>query len=520
MSKPVKAMAFLAILITGLAWAPESQAQSQSEVYIVQLKGQPAVAYEGGELGLAATKPAKGIRLDPQDPAVQQYVAHLAATQDSVLAAVGGEKVYSYRYAFNGFAARLSAEQVEALKQQGDVVQVWKDERMQPHTDSTPAFLGLSGKKGVWKKDRLLGEDIVVGIIDTGVWPEHPSFADTGCDAGDKGKGCKPYKYKGKDKRLDREQEKAASYGPAPASFSSSGCDFGPGAGDSCNDKLVAARCYNLGFSLANGGAAAPYDATNPCGSDGTGLIPGEYNSARDNDGHGSHTASTAAGNLYVPASIQGEDLGRVSGMAPRARVAAYKVCWNGTTPPAGFDNGCYSSDSAAAIDQAVADGVDVINFSIGGASTFFGGPDNVAFLFAADAGVFVATSNGNAGPGVQTTGTPAGVPWVTAVGATEDDQSYGTGLDVSAPASATGLYAGLEGAGPVRLSDTGDITAAVVPSVPQNGCSALTNPGDISGKIALVIRGACGFVDARLFHERVPPGAAPAERTSVRIGH
>ena len=91
--------------------------------------------------------------------------------------------------------------------------------------------------------------------------------------------------------------------------------------------------------------------------------------------------------------------LGNVSGVAPRAHIAAYKVCWIG---------GCASSDSMAAIDQAVADGVDVINFSIGGSGTNFSSADSIAFLFAGAAGVHVATSNGNAGPGAQTTGTPA----------------------------------------------------------------------------------------------------------------
>ncbi len=479
-------------------------AKPVGKIYIVQVKGHPAVGFQGGEFGLAATKPQKGEKIDPNDSAVRAYVRHLTSQHDSVLSSVGaaGDKVYSYRYTFNGFAARLTPDQVAALEQNADVVQVWEDEIMYPTTNTSPAFLGLSGKHDLWEKKKLLGEDIVIGIIDTGIWPEHPSFADTGCDddlkgkKGKKGKECKPYKYnsKIKEKDLDKEQEKAAKFGPPPASFNSSGCDFGNSAFNpldvpfECQNKLVGARFYAGSFSTPG--------STNPDGSggDGAGLIPGEYLSARDNDGHGSHTASTAGGNLFVPASILGEDLGWVSGMAPRARIAAYKVCWNGTYPPEGFDNGCASSDSMAAIDQAVADGVDVINFSIGGSSTNFNGPDDMAFLFAADAGVFVATSNGNSGPGAQTTGTPAGVPWVTAVGAGEDDQVYGTGLDVSSPSTIADLYDGLEGNGDVSLGDTGDITTRMVPSVPADGCDPFTNPGDINGNIALVIRGRCSF--------------------------
>ena len=88
------------------------------------------------------------------------------------------------------------------------------------------------------------------------------------------------------------------------------------------------------------------------------GADPDEYDSARDDNGHGTHTASTAAGNAGVAASIYGIPRGTISGMAPRAQVIAYK----------GLGNlGGFTSDLAAAIDQAVADGVDVINYSIGG---------------------------------------------------------------------------------------------------------------------------------------------------------
>ena len=500
MRKVVKAVALVAIVAAGLAWTSDTRAGAKTETYIVQLSGNPAVAYDG-EIGLAATRPAKGTKLDPTSPAVREYVQHLTSTHDGIAAAIGADKIYSYKYTFNGFAARMTAEQAAALESMSDVVQVWKDELMQPQTNTTPRFLGLAGRNGVWKDDRLLGEDIVVGVIDTGIWPEHPSFADTGCDADDgyAGRGCdRKYRYKTclDREEKDREQYKAARFGAPPPTFTGSACDFGNAAYNpldtpfECNDKLLSARYYAGGFSTPG--------STNLDGSggDGIGLIPGEYLSARDQDGHGSHTGSTAAGNLYVPASIGGERMGRVSGMAPRARVAAYKVCWNGTFPPAGYDNGCYSSDSMAAIDQAVADGVDVINFSIGGASTVFNGPDDIAFLFAADAGVFVATSNGNAGPGAGTTGTPAGVPWITAVGASQDNKVTAIGLEVTAPGTVAGVYEGLEGAGPVTIEDAGTTSGNLVPAVPADGCTPLTNGAEISGNVALVVRGVCGFLD------------------------
>jgi subtilisin family serine protease len=122
------------------------------------------------------------------------------------------------------------------------------------------------------------------------------------------------------------------------------------------------------------------------------GVAPGEFDSARDNNGHGTHTASTAAGDAGVQASIFDRNVAVISGIAPRAQVIAYKALG---------DLGGFTSDLAAAIDQAVADGVDVINYSVGGGAQTVGA-DTIAFLFAADAGVFSAVSAGNDGPATE----------------------------------------------------------------------------------------------------------------------
>src|SRR5262249_22285830 len=148
-----------------------------------------------------------------------------------------------------------------------------------------------------------------------------------------------------------------------------------------CNHKLIGAResldIYKLLF----------------------GLTPGEFDSARDNQGHGTHTASTAAGNAGVEAQIFGQPRGTISGIAPRAYVAAYKALGN---------EGGFGGDLVKAIDQAVADGVDVINYSVGSIGSPpdpYDQPDALAFLDAYRAGVFVAVSAGNAGPGPGTIG-------------------------------------------------------------------------------------------------------------------
>ncbi|HEY5775911.1 MAG TPA: S8 family serine peptidase [Xanthomonadales bacterium] len=426
-------------------------AAAKSDVYIVQMRDNPAIAYTGDISGYKATKPEKGKKLNPNSSSVKKYVSYLDSKHDRVLGAVGGGvKIYSYHYALNGFAAVLTSGQAEALRSRDDVVQVWRDEIRQPTTDSTPDYLGLTGEGGVWDLQGK-GEDIIVGIVDTGIWPEHPSFSDQNDFSHATGSSGK----------------RNLAYGPPPASWSGS-CQSGEQfSQDNCNNKVIGARYYPDGFS-AHGHS---------------GLQVSEYLSPRDSDGHGSHTASTAAGNEGPINNINGK---AVSGMAPRARIAVYKVCWE----PRVGDGGCASSDSAAAIDQAVADGVDVINFSIGGPSTRFSGPDDIAFLFAAAAGVFVATSNGNAGPGAQTTGTPAGAPWITAVGASQDDQVFALNLVVTGDLNDS--YFAREGAGDVPF--TSDISNDMVVADPLNGCAPLTN--DIGGQTALVIRGVCSFSD------------------------
>ena len=445
-----------------------SKPARNEDIYIVQLKDDPVIAYGGGVPGFDATRPVTGAKLDSNSDHVRRYADYLARTQDRVIHRAGGTKVYSYRYAFNGFAARMTDTSAEALQDDPDVANVWRDEIRQMQSNTSPTYIGVAGRNGVWSTGTT-GRDVVIGIIDSGIWPEHPSFAD----------GIK------NRKGINRP------YGPIPDGFTPSGCDFGNMGANSldaafeCTNKLITARCYNSGFSIGP-------DEGNPCGGDGVFSAPWEFQSARDADGHGSHVAGTAGGNFKVPAFINGEFQGKVSGIAPRARIAAYKVCWDGPDPTTTADDGCASSDSAAAIDQAVEDGVDVINFSIGGSSTFFVAPDDIAFLFAADAGVFVATSNGNAGPGPQTTGTPAGVPWLTSVGATQDDGVFNLGVTANAPASVAGEYVAVEGDSDVALADTGNITANVTLASDITACGPID---PISG-IALVSRGVCAFTD------------------------
>ncbi|MDQ4006989.1 MAG: S8 family serine peptidase [Actinomycetota bacterium] len=311
-------------------------------------------------------------RLTAASPRVRQHVGFLHRQHDRVLRGADveqGDVSVEYSYALNGFAAELSRAEAEAMSRQRGVVAVVKDRLRQVQTDNTPAFLGLSDPAGPWESD-LVGEDVVVGVIDTGIWPEHPSFEDDGSFGPLAGQAPVPCELGN------------VRHNPDDVAFD-------------CNNKLLGARDMRITYKRVIG--------------------PERYDSARDDDGHGTHTASTAAGNADVDAQIFGIDRGRLSGVAPRARVIAYKACG---------EQGCIESDLAAAIDRAVLDGVDVINYSIGGGAGLVG-PDEVAFLAAADSGVFVATSAGNAGPGPSTVGGPSSAPWVTSVAASTQDRTF-----------------------------------------------------------------------------------------------
>lgn len=437
---------------------PAVEAPTKAGTYIVQLADAPVVAYEGGIKGLKATKPTKGEKIDPRG----RYVAHLQGKQDAALkAAGGGKKLYNYTYTFNGFAAELSAAAAAKLAQLDGVVAVTPDEMRQLDTSSTPDFLGLTDEGGLWdqltypvKRGRTTagpGENVIVGIIDSGIWPEHPSVSD-------------------------RDENGKLVYQQIPGWHGkcTPGEDFNASM---CNQKLIGAQYYNAGFG-GNAGIDATFDY--------------EFNSARDADGHGTHTATTAGGNAGVEATGPAEIFGSVSGIAPRARIAAYKVCWGNNG-----EGGCFGVDSVAAIDQAVADGVDVINFSISGTSTNFRDPVEIAFLYAADAGVFVAASAGNAGPTESTVAHPS--PWITTVAAGTHNRNGQGSVTLDNGATYEGASFATQ-VGPLPLVDAAHAIADGATPVQAELCyPGALDPSEVEGKIVLCKRGAIALVDKSL---------------------
>ncbi|CAA7022226.1 unnamed protein product [Microthlaspi erraticum] len=351
-----------------------------AEVYIVTMEGDPIISYKGGENGFEATAVESDEKIDTSSELVTSYARHLERKHDMILGMLFEEgsykKLYSYKHVINGFAAHVSLEQAETLRRAPGVKSVNKDWKVRRLTTHTPEFLGLP--TDVWPTgggfDRA-GEDIVIGFVDSGIYPHHPSFAS--------------------HHRLP--------YGPLPHYRGK--CEEDPHTKKSfCNRKIVGAQHFAE--------AAKAAGAFNP---------DIDYASPMDGDGHGSHTAAIAAGNNGIPLRMHGYEFGKASGMAPRARIAVYKALYRLF--------GGFVADVVAAIDQAVHDGVDILSLSVGPnnppttTKTTFLNPFDATLLGAVKAGVFVAQAAGNGGPFPKTLISYS--PWITTVAAAIDDRRY-----------------------------------------------------------------------------------------------
>ena len=430
--------------------APLGARDTPKNIWIVQMADPPAATYEG-------TRPAPGEKLDVTSTAVRDYKAQLVSKHDAVVQAVGAKrKLYSYGAVFDGFAAEMTDAQAKQAMQMKGVIAVTRDHLRQVADPTTPTFLGLTGPNGFYAKSGAKGENVVIGMVDTGIWPENPAFSD----------------------QVGGQQ----AYRPLRGWHGT--CDTGTDTTDpfpGCNNKLIGARYYNAAWG----------------GDDGIHYyFPEEFLSPRDFAGHGSHTSSTAGGNENTPITGKLAGYGTINGMAPRARIAMYKVCWGSEVlHQTGVLPGCADSDSVAAIEQAVADGVDVINFSISGTADDFLDPVEQAFMNAAKAGVFVAAAAGNSGPTASTVNHPS--PWLTTVAAGTHNRSAVPALVLGATTytGATNMAPGPVISG---LITTADAAAAAGANVAQARlCAPATlDPAKVSGKIVVCDRGTYAFVD------------------------
>jgi len=429
-------VAMLAMPVSALAKAPEPDTEPQpaqtatlpwtdpaeKAVYIIRLADDPIATYDGDIAGFAATSPAVlGTQKVAQDAAVNAYLGYLQNVQaafinemESVIGHPADVK-FTYQYAYNGMAVELTAAEALAISKMKGVVDVQRETIEHPLTDAGPEWIGAPG---IWNGAATggagtMGEGVVVAILDTGINSDHPSFADIGGDGYD-----------------HTNPLGAGNY--IPGSY----CDTTPSF---CNDKLIGAWSFVT-------------EAVTP----------------EDSGSHGSHTASTVAGNV-VTSTIEAPTTAytdTISGVAPHANIIAYDVC---------RDGGCPGAALLAAVNQVIADsaqlphGIAVINYSISGGADPYNSPVEQAFLAANDAGIFVSASAGNSGPAA---GTVAHLsPWVMTVGASTHNRAVENYLvNMSSDA----------GAGPADITGAG-FTAGYGPA-PIVYAGDFPNPNDPNG--------------------------------------
>jgi len=458
------------------------ESPEQTKVYIVQLRS-PSAAERQATISRA--------RFDKNSASTKVWVAEIETEQQRVLGKAGSgvQKIYSYRYGLNGFAARMSIAQAQKLEHDPDVLNVWEDEIRPLATNHSPVFLGLfDSEDGLRSVEGLDGDGIVIGVIDSGISPEHPALRDT--READRPRLCRGSwaEVTLLGRWLCRRYTKLPDVSAFDEPENWNGACI---AGEQfettdCNNKMIGARWFIDGAL-----------DTGPIDDD-------EIRSARDADGHGTHTATTAAGNR-TSASIFGTLIGDVEGMAPKARVAAYKACW---LRPGDTRASCNTSDLARAIDAAVADGVDIISYSVGSSLSSVTAPDDLALLAAAKTGVLAVVAAGNEGPNLGTIGSPAGGPWViTAAASTRDGKSNVEAFEISTPPVIAGRYEVREAAFTPPLEDVDPIEGSLVLvddddtelesgalGSEADACQPLINDDEIDGNIALIQRTGCRF--------------------------
>lgn len=384
--------------------------------------------------------------VERNDEERRTYIVHMATSQmpesfqerahwyDSSLKSVSesAEMLYKYSNVIHGFSTRLTAEEARSLQGRPGILSILEEVRYELHTTRTPEFLGLDKSADLFPESGSASE-VIIGVLDTGIWPESKSFDDTGL-------------------------------GPIPSSWKGE-CETGTNfTSSSCNRKLIGARFFSKGYEATLG----PIDESK------------ESKSPRDDDGHGTHTATTAAGSVVEGASLFGFAEGTARGMATRARIAAYKVCWIG---------GCFSTDILAALDKAVEDNVNILSLSLGGGmSDYYRDSVAMGAFGAMEKGILVSCSAGNSGPSPYSLSNVA--PWITTVGAGTLDRDFPAFVSLGNGKNYSGvsLYRG----DPLPGTLLPFVYAGNASNAP-NGNLCMTNtliPEKVAGKMVMCDRG------------------------------
>jgi subtilisin family serine protease len=443
----------IALAVTGFAVA----ASEPRSVYIVHLTDPPATQFDSLQQVTAAkslqlrptsTRATGQRRFDAKSVDSQRYADYLYGRQAAVVTAAERllkrdlRPLHRFEWVANGFTIELTSVEAKQLAALSGVSRVVADGRQKPQTDAGPQWIGADS---LWNGTvqgsnvQTRGEGIVIGVIDTGVNATHPSFAALAQDG------------------YSHTNPRGVRYG----------------------------LCNNGGETRCNNKLIGIYDFLSE--ADGT--------EGGDQDGHGSHVASIAAGNPYAAEGTSGPLPVTLSGVAPRANIIMYKACGSG-------DIDCPYSALIPALNQAVSDGVDVLNYSIGGDerspwSTGVG--DMQAFLNLRSAGVVSVVSAGNAGPASGTMLSPANAPWVITASNISSNRVFAsavqnvTGTGIAAPLSfsGVGLTAALGNRAIVHAKDFGDndCGTGTAQTPPYSGTTNPFPPNTFNGQIVICER-------------------------------
>jgi minor extracellular serine protease Vpr len=404
------------------------------------LAGSPAHAADEEVPGLhLVTLTGPGTSATPPVTGAPDAQAVLLARQDAVLETIGGPATaYRWTTALNGFAVELTADQVTALESNDDVAAIEANtvRPMAGHVDLSAVRFSRSSDPRASRGAG--GSGVVIGFVDSGIAPDSPLFSEV------------------------------RGLGETRAGFSGT-CSPGEGwPASTCNRKVVGAGWWVEGFGPDR-------------------IRSSESLSALDVVGHGTQVASVAAGNSDVSVLMNGRTMTSFSGVAPQAKVAPYKACWAAPDPA---DDGCSTADLVSAIDQATADGVDVLNVAVAGPTT----TDTVerALLGAAEADIVVVGAAGNG----RSAFAAHASPWVTTVGAARGNTLRGRVSVVGGPAF-TGASRSRRQLGPVALVLGADVAADGAPTEDARRClPGSLDARQVAGRAVACLRGGIGRVD------------------------
>lgn len=374
-----------------------------------------------GALASRGAQQAQAAAVEAEQARVRQQLASFGVTELSAL-----------RVGANGLRVRVPASELANIAALPGVQSVGRVElHTIDHAQSVPAV----GAPQVWEQLGVRGEDIRVGIIDTGIDYFHANFGGSG----------NPADYAANNRNVIEP-------GSFPTAKVVGGWDF---AGPTYNAQIA---------------SSVPQPDPDPV----------------DVNGHGTHVAGSAAG-FGVPGTIG-------PGVAPAAKLYALKVFGDG-----GGSTNLTSDAIEWALDPNgdgdMSDHLDVINMSLGSNFGMPTDPSSISAHNAAELGIIVVASAGNSGAVPYVTGSPGVAPAVISTAAVTPPGRLYSRVNITAPAAIAGFKANFEGAGPVQLSSIAPVSGTVVRGAPLDGCTALTNASEVAGNIVLLQRGTCAFL-------------------------